>query len=146
MKVRELLDKLGQTLTVCHSDDTIQVGAAILTSRRIGALPVYDESDSLVGIISERDIVHAFVHSGCGLQGMRVGEVMSTNVICCGPDDSLEKARSLLRTHRIRHLPVVEENMVMGILSIRDLLDSGVEGARREFSSVQDNVIPAPPN
>lgn len=144
MTVRKLLDKLGQQLTTCRPEDTIYVGAAILMARGIGALPVCDENDSLVGIISERDIVHAFAHSGCGLQGMRVSQVMSTDVVSCEPNDSLEKARTLLRRHRIRHLPVVERGMVLGILSIRDLLDASLEETGLEYNVLKDNSIAAP--
>lgn len=143
MTVGKLLDKLGQQLTTCRAEDTIQVGAAMLTTRRIGAIPVCDENNSLVGIISERDIVHAFSRSGCGLQGMRVGQVMSTDVVSCEPNDSLEEARTLLRRHHIRHLPVVEQSMVVGILSIRDLLDTSLEATGVEFRTLKDDPVSA---
>lgn len=135
MSVRKLLDSLGQELTTCRPDDTIYVGAATLTTRGIGAVPVCDDDDSLVGIISERDIVHAFANSGCGLQGMKVREVMSTDVVSCSPDDSLDEARVLMREHRIRHLPVVVQGAVVGIISIRDLLDAFGPGVCRDLNA-----------
>ena len=146
MTVRKLLDKLGQQLTTCRPEDTLYVGAAILTARGIGALPVCDDNDSLVGIISERDIVNAFARSGCGLQGMLVSQVMSTDIVSCKPDDSLEEALTLLRRHRIRHLPVMERDMVLGFLSIRDLLDTSLEKTGLEFNAQKDNANSAPVN
>ena len=143
MTVRKLLDNLGQQLTICRPEDTILLVTSILSTRDIGALPVCDENDNLVGIVSERDIVNAFARSGCRLRGLKVGRVMSTNVISCAPDDSLEKIRTLLRRHRIRHLPVIERGLVLGILSIRDLLDTSLEETRLEFNASKGDAIAA---
>jgi CBS domain-containing protein len=95
----------------------------------------------VVGIISERDVVHAFVRSGRGLQGMRVSLVTSTDIVSCEPDDSLVKARTLLHRHRIRRLPVVEHGTVLGILSIRDLLDTSLQQTGLKANAWNDNVI-----
>lgn len=122
MKVRKLLDQLDQRLTTCGPEDTIYVAAAILTTRGIGVLPVCDEDGAMVGIISERDVVNAFARSGGGLQGMRVSRAMSTDVVTCSLEDSLEKVETMMRTNGVRHIPVVEEGNVIGIVSIRDLL------------------------
>ena len=122
MKVRKLLDQLDQHLTTCGPEDTIYAAAAILSTRGIGALPVCDENEVMVGIISERDVVNAFAQSGGGLRGMRVSRAMSADVVTCKPEDTLEKVETLMRTHGVRHIPVVEQGDVIGVISIRDLL------------------------
>jgi CBS domain-containing protein len=143
MTVGRLLDRLGQKLATCRPEDTMQTVATILTSKGIGALPVCDEKGRMVGIVSERDLVTAFARRGGQVGILRVRDIMTTNVISCGPDDSPAEARALLQKHRFRHLPVVRGGDIVGILSIRDLLETRLEETELEVNVLKDSVIAA---
>jgi CBS domain-containing protein len=143
MKVGKLLEDLGQQLTTCRPEDTLQTVATVLTAKGVGALPVCDENRGMVGIVSERDLVKVFAHRGGETGTLRVRDIMTTNVICCSPEDSLEDARALLQRHRFRHLPVLRSGKIAGIISIRDLLETRLEETALEVNVLRDSVIAA---
>lgn len=143
MTVGKILEKLAQQLATCRPEDTVQTVATLLTMKGIGALPVCDEQGVMVGIISERDLVAAFAHSGGQSSILRVRDIMTQDVISCSPDDVPAHARLLLQKHRFRHLPVVQDDNVVGILSIRDLLETRLEETELEVSVLKDSVIAA---
>lgn len=143
MEVGKLMDTLGQQLATCRPEDTIQTVATVLATKGVGALPVCNEKGEMVGIISERDLVKAFARSGNEVGTLRVRDVMTTNVISCSPRDSLDDARALLQKHRFRHLPVLRSGKIVGIISIRDLLETRLEETALEVNVLRDSVIAA---
>jgi len=143
MTVGKILEKLNQQIATCRPEDTMQTVATILTAKRIGALPVCDERGDMVGIISERDIVTAFSTRGGKIKTLRVRDAMTSDVISCTGDDTLEQARALLQTYRFRHLPVMDDGKLAGILSIRDLLETRLEETELEVNVLKDSVIAA---
>ncbi|GBE43452.1 inosine-5'-monophosphate dehydrogenase [bacterium BMS3Bbin10] len=143
MTVGKILEKLGQQIATCRPEDTIQTVATILTTKGVGALPVCDERGEMVGIISERDIVTAFSLRGGEIKSLRVRDVMTSDVISCTGDDTPARARALLQTHRFRHLPVMNDGKLAGILSIRDLLEIRLEETELEVNVLKDSVIAA---
>lgn len=143
MTVGKILEKLGQQLATCRPEDTVQTVATVLTTKGIGALPVCDERGAMVGIVSERDLVKAFARRGNGNNSLRVRDIMTRDVISCSPVDTPAHAGALLQKHRFRHLPVVSDNNVVGILSIRDLLETRLEETELEVGVLKDSVIAA---
>jgi len=143
MSVAKILEKLTQTIIACRPEDTIQTVATILATKGVGALPVRNEQGAMLGIISERDLVRAFADKGAESVTLRVRSVMTRDVITCSPDDSAEDARTLLRKHGFRHLPVVKHGELVGFLSIRDLLETRIEETELEVSVLKDSVIAA---
>lgn len=143
MNVGELLDRLAQQLATCRPEDSLQTVATLLTTKGVGALPVCNESSDMVGIISERDLVTAFAQRSGEAGALRVRDVMTTNVISCSPKDSLDEARAVLKKHHFRHLPVLQSGKIMGILSIRDLLETHLEETVLEVNVLRDSVIAA---
>lgn len=143
MTVGNMLEKLEQQLATCRPEDTVQTVATILTTKCIGALPVCDERGAMVGIISERDLVTAFARRGGEINSLRVRDIMTTDVISCSPDDVSAHARALLQKHGFRHLPVLHKRNVVGILSIRDLLETRLEETELEVNVLKDSVIAA---
>jgi len=143
MTVGKVLGVLEQTLATCRPEDTLQTLATVLTAKGIGALPVCDEQGGMVGIVSERDIVMAFANKGGIVSSLQVRDVMTKDVISCSLDDTLAHARGLLQKHRFRHLPVVQGSNVVGILSIRDLLEIRLEETELEVNVLKDSVLAA---
>lgn len=116
MKVSDIMTKAAVTDS---GDDTLAEGAARMWGAQTGSLLVTD-GDQLVGIVTERDLLRA-VGQGIDPKVVRLNEVMATDVITCGPQTSLREAARLMASKWIRHIPVVEGNRVVGVLSQRDL-------------------------
>lgn len=140
MLVREIVRDQGP-LVVCRPQDTVQTAAVILHTKYIGAMPVMDEDNRLVGMFGERDIVRAFANRLPKLDCMLVSELMAKNVITCKPEHTVLEAMALMKRHKIRHLPVVEEGKVVGIVSIRDTLDVLRQSAEENAAVMRDISI-----
>jgi len=143
MTVADILSKLSQQVISCRPEDTIETIATILSAKRIGAMPVRDLEGAMIGIVSERDIVDAFAERGSEVGALRVRDIMTEEVISCGPEDTIAHASQLLHKHRFRHLPVLENGRIVGVLSIRDLLESRLEQTELEVNVLKDSVIAA---
>lgn len=144
MTVDKVLNKLGQDLVTCRPEDTVETFAQLLAKHRIGAMPVRDLNGNLVGIVSERDIVRAFAKSGGDdIRTLIVHDIMTDRVFTVEPSDSMERARKLMAQHGVRHLPVVNDRKIVGILSIRDMLETRLEETELERNVLRDNVIAA---
>lgn len=126
--VRQLLDaKGGPTLSV-SSDATVYEALVIMAEKHIGALLVMDE-DRLVGIFSERDYARNVVLKGKSSKDTPIREIMTpgTLLITVNPGQTVEECLNLVTDKRIRHLPVLEEGKVVGVLSIGDLVKATIE-------------------
>ena len=121
MKIGEFLKTARQRLVTCLPTDTLEAAAKAMHAHSIGALPVCETGIRMVGIISERDLVRIFATTEWSeLPNLRVRDVMTTRVMSCAPDNTMHEAEQLMRRHNFRHVPVVEDGRVVGILSIRD--------------------------
>lgn len=123
MKINELIERTARDDTVIVDPAvTLSAAAELLVEYRIGALPVVDGEDRLVGILSERDIVAHITNDRDSFSTISVGEVMSQSPITCAPDDDVQAVSSKLIENRIRHIPVTRDDELVTILSIRDLI------------------------
>jgi len=140
MLVREIIRDQGP-LIVCRPEDTVQTASVILHSKYIGALPVMDGNNKLVGIFGERDIVRAFANRLPKIESMLVSELMSRNVVTCKPEHTVLEAMAMMKKHKIRHLPVCDGSKVVGIVSIRDTLDVLRQNAEQTAAVMRDLSI-----
>ena len=145
MKVGEFLKRSHQRPVTCGPDDTVETAAKLLHQHCIGAMPVCASGPEsrMIGIVSERDLVRALATDARRLPSMCVRDLMTAEVLSCGPDEPMENAQALMRTHRFRHLPVVEGERLLGILSIRDTLASRLEESRIEINVLRDFAVAA---
>lgn len=134
MLVADLMKSKSARVPTIRMSETVEMAATLLNRERIGAVVVKDacgsEGDTVVGIFSERDVVRAIAERGVAALKVQVGELMSRNMISCAMDDSVDHVRELMERHHIRHLPVIEEHQMVGVLSIRDVLTHDVHRAR----------------
>jgi CBS domain-containing protein len=105
---------------------TISELLATLVARNVGAMVVVS-SAGLVGIVSERDVVRKLHEHGTGLLELPVSDIMTTRVITCAPADSVDSLSGLMTTNRVRHVPVVEDGALVGIVSIGDVVKTRME-------------------
>lgn len=119
MKVQDWLSPAAIT---CRPEESLQRAAQLLWENDLGAVPVVDGEQKLVGILTDRDLCMAAFTRGSGLHGHSVASAMSKTVYTLAPKDSLAKAHALLRTHQIRRAPVVDtEGVLVGVLTLGDL-------------------------
>jgi diguanylate cyclase (GGDEF)-like protein len=121
MRIRELLVQKSQIeLKSIQSDLSLLDAARILCANNIGALPVVGNEDNIVGIISERDLVRSLVKFQDQCLSKSISDIMITSVIVCRPDDLMDDVYEIMSAKNIRHIPVVEDEKLHAMLSIRD--------------------------
>lgn len=123
MKIRQLLKEKGHDILTIGPDDTVYDAVKMMADNNVGALLVMD-GDTLRGKISERDYARNVILRGRSSSDTRVGDVMSQNVVCARPDQSVEECMAVMTDKSVRHLPVLEDKRVIGIISIGDLVKS----------------------
>lgn len=140
MRVSGILQEKGAEVATIAPSRTLVDAAEELRRRGIGALVVTDAEGRVDGIISERDMVHAFALFGAEALTTPVGSVMSTDVWTCSPDDSAEHLARMMTDHRSRHLPVVVDDELIGIVSIGDVVKSRLNELERERDHLADYI------
>lgn len=128
MLVREILEqRVSHTVSTISHMDSVFSAAKLMTNRNIGALAVLNHN-RLVGVVSERDILNKVVSKDVDPHRVTVGEIMSTNLIVAGPDDTFEECEEKMRRAHCRHIFIVDSNKLVSMISLRDILDlSSVE-------------------
>lgn len=141
MLVKNILNTkaTGGVLTV-KSGDKISDAAKILSEKRIGALIVSDDGNAVDGILSERDIVREIGKNGVGCMSDCVRELMTSTVIACSPDDSVNTLMSKMSEGRFRHMPVVDGGALIGVVSIGDVVKARIEMIEQENSALTDMI------
>ncbi|SRR5690554_1101448 len=129
--VRTILDQKGSEVISIHPDDTLAQAILKLTQHRIGALLVLDEKSSIKGILSERDIIKHLAGRIEFSTSVPVSTVMTKGVTYVKPHQSLDECLQLMTTGRFRHLPVVDNDAIVGIVSIGDVVKAVL--ADRDF-------------
>ena len=143
MNVASILKTKGNVVVTVAPGEKVSVAAAKLKSEKIGALVVSEDSIGVSGILSERDIARALADHGAGLGELAVGDLMTRNVITCAPDDTVEELMTTMTEHRIRHLPVVADGALCGIISIGDVVKIRLEEIQREAESLRAYIAGA---
>lgn len=121
MRIADVLRRKGSTVSTVDAATSVTEVLKLLSDGNFGAMPVVD-GNRLVGIVSERDIVRRLHQRGATLLNTSVSEVMTTDVVTCLPEDSAIDLAKIMTNRRIRHLPVVVEGKLCGIVSIGDLV------------------------
>jgi CBS domain-containing protein len=126
VRIADVLKNKGATVQTVAPDMTVGDLLDGLVTRNIGAMVVVGPGGP-VGIVSERDVVRKLHEFGVDLLGRSVGEIMTTQVITCKPTDSVDSLSALMTTNRVRHVPVVENGRLAGIVSIGDVVKTRME-------------------
>lgn len=139
MTIAKLLEGRESSITSCSTGDTVTEAAALLAERRIGALPVF-ESGRIAGIFSERDLLYCLAKEGAVVLDRQVGEVMTAPAITVEAETSVMDALQLMTRRRIRHLPVVQNEQVLGFISIGDLVKFRMDRLEQERSQMREYI------
>ena len=141
MKVADVLKVKGSDVSTTSPDTRVARATERLRLERIGALVVSTDGQRVDGIITEHEIVSSLARFGGDLLQMRVSDVMSRRPITCGPDDRLAALMAVMTEHRVRHLPVVDEGHLVGIVSIGDLVKARLGELEFESNELRDAYL-----
>jgi len=144
MIVRTILkQKQNNDVATASAEQSVAEAAIALHNRKIGALLVVDAKRHIVGILSERDIVRGLALHGSKADSLKIQDLMTSAVLVCSPDDSLDTLMEIMTNKRVRHLPVVEQGELVGIITIGDVVKSRLEEATMQVDSLRDYVMAA---
>jgi CBS domain-containing protein len=138
MRVAEILHHKGRHVSTVRSTERVAAAIKKLYDERIGALVVLDRWGKLVGMFSERDVIHALAQHGAEALEYEVHELMTPEVTTCAPGDGLAEVMAVMTVHRVRHLPVMESGQLVGIVSIGDLVKHRLEEKEAEAAVLRD--------
>ena len=138
MLIRDILKKKGsKTITTSKETKVVDV-AHILTKEKIGAIVIV-EKEEVIGILSERDIVQAFTKKKTEIN-TQAQEIMTKNVFTCNLEDNNEDLLTLMVTKHFRHLPVLDKNKLVGVVSIGDLVKDRTKRLKKEIAQLKTYV------
>lgn len=138
MNVSSILRRKGTQVESAREQMTVGEAAQRLTEKRIGSLVVLDDTGSLIGVLSERDLVCALSVHGRSSCDMPIGDLIEARPATCKPDDSLGDVMSIMTRRRARHVPVIAGEALVGIVSIGDVVKSQLEDLRLEVGVLRD--------
>jgi len=140
MQVSELLHTKGSDVVVIEQSATISAALASLKTHNIGALVVSDDGKAIQGILSERDVVRSLAEQGAPALEASVGSIMSSVVQTCSPDDSVESLVTVMTNHRVRHIPVTDEEVLVGIISIGDVVKTRMQELEKDRDALVEFI------
>lgn len=138
MTVEAILRTKGKDVFTLRPESSVGDATTLLAGKRIGAVVICDGKGKILGMLSERDIVRGMSQYGKSVYDMPVRNLMSSPVTTCSPKDSVKKMTSLMNTKRFRHLPVVDGDELIGIVSIGDLVGARISHAEMEMGVLKD--------
>jgi CBS domain-containing protein len=143
MTVKAILNVKGSEVVTIEPTASIAAAVKRLAERRIGALVVQGADNRVVGIVSERDIVIALAEQGAGILDAPVSQVMTRKVETCEQSETVASVMERMTTGKFRHLPVVEQNRLAGIISIGDVVKHRLGEIERETAALRDYIATA---
>jgi CBS domain-containing protein len=141
VKLKDILKHKGSRVWSVNTHQTVRDAVEILAAQRIGALLVMDDNNAIVGIFSERDIARALNQKGKDLILTPVRELMTSNVITASPDDDIKFIMGVMTQHRVRHIPVVREGKLEGLVSIGDVVKELLEESENQIRSLKEYMF-----
>ncbi|SOD92261.1 CBS domain-containing protein [Caenispirillum bisanense] len=144
MLIRSILEAKGTTVATTRSSATVR--DAVMTMRELGisALVVSDAERRIDGIVSDRGIIRALADKGVGIMDNPVTEVMTRQVVTCGPEDHVTAVMNLMSERRIRHIPVADgDGLLAGLVSIGDVVKHRIDEIRDEAEHMRDYITNA---
>ena len=143
MAVAHILKQKGAGVITVQPADSVQAIVDILAKHRIGAVVVVDHEGAIAGIVSERDVVRAMAGDAAGVVGKSARDIMTAKDRTCTPQDSETDLMQMMTESRIRHLPVVADGRLAGMVSIGDVVKFRMEEIEREADHMKSYIASA---
>ncbi len=136
--IKDILQHKGSKVWSVKANQTIQEALQILVRQKIGAVLVLNENGTIAGILSERDIVRGCYQDSKGLDKTPVKELMTKNVITGSPEDNISNVMAVMTENRVRHIPVLADGKVAGIVSIGDVVKALLEDSEHQIRYLKE--------
>lgn len=140
MFVSDILKSKGNEIISLAPGEPIAAALALLVERRIGSVLVIDEAGKIVGILSERDLVQCMHTLREELFAKKVSDLMTTQVVTCSPKDPVAAIMGMMTQQRFRHVPVIDDGKLVGMISIGDVVKSRIEEAQAEVEALRQYI------
>ena len=141
MKLAELIKGKPVEIIKIDADSTIVEAANLITDNQVGALLVTSDGGEIAGILSERDIVRGVSQHGADMHQVKVSELMTAKLIRCAPTDTVNEAMAMMTDRHIRHLPVFDDEQLVGLISNRDLLKCRMMEIQSEAEALRQYIL-----
>jgi CBS domain-containing protein len=143
MTVKAILESKGNNVVTVEPTASLAAAVKILADRRIGALIIFGADRRVVGIVSERDIVRALAERGERALDEPVGQVMTRKVVTCTSSETIAAIMERMTAGKFRHVPVVEDDQLVGIVSIGDVVKHRLHEIEHESAALRDYILTA---
>ncbi len=143
MTVASILSEKGREVVTADVDTPLAAIVETLATRRIGAIVVTQSNGKVCGIISERDVVREIADKGVGVLDGPVSTCMTSKVVSCGENDTINHVMTVMTRHRFRHLPVIADGRLTGIVSIGDVVKRRMEQIERDAEEMRNYIASA---
>jgi CBS domain-containing protein len=140
MNVKTILASKGGDVASIAPTASLETAIALLAKRRIGALVVLGADDRMIGIVSERDIIRALGETGAGVLAEPVSRIMTRKVVTCGESETIAEIMERMTAGKFRHVPVVEQDRLIGIVSIGDVVKHRLLEMESESAALRDYI------
>jgi len=140
VRIGTLLQGKGSSVATISPDATVTEAVEELARLRIGALVVSSDGEHIAGIVSERDIVRHLNNQAARLLDEPVSSIMSVTVVTCSPDDDTERLMAIMTDNRVRHVPVVLDGVLCGLVSIGDVVKSRMDELEKDRKELTDYI------
>jgi CBS domain-containing protein len=140
VQISQLLRRKGHDVATIDGSETVRAALAVLAEHGIGALVVSSDGRRVEGIVSERDVARGLHEHGAGLLAEPVSSVMTAQVHTCSPQASVHDLAQTMTDHRVRHVPVVEDDVLIGIVSIGDVVKARLDELEEERKHMVDYI------
>lgn len=141
MFVSDILSQKGGLVYTVTAVTTAAEISKQLSLRRIGSVLVLNDEGSVLGIVSERDLVRALAAQGAKALEVEARQLMTRDVVTCDPDDSIDEVMQTMTNGRFRHLPVVRHGELLGLISIGDVVKARLEEAKLETEALKAYIV-----
>ena len=140
MTIQSLLTEKGSEVVTISADKTLKQAADALAARNFGSLIVSETGRSVDGILSERDIVRAFASKGAAAMETKVGDVMTREVVTCQRSDRIDRIMGVMSTRKFRHIPVIEDGELVGVISMTDIMRRRLQDVEHEATALREFI------
>jgi CBS domain-containing protein len=140
MTVKAILSVKGGNVVSIEPTATLEAAVKTLTDNRIGALLVLGPDRRVIGIVSERDIVRALAERGAGVLKEPLAQVMTRKVVTCSPSEAVQTIMERMTIGKFRHVPVIDQDQVFGIISIGDVVKHRLHEMEKESAALRDYI------
>ena len=140
MTVSDILNEKGRDVVTVLDSIRVEDAVRVMDERRIGAVVVLNDAGAVRGILSERDVMHRIGREGAAALWARVSECMTERLVTCVPTDTVDGVMTTMTQRRIRHLPVIEQDNLAGMISIGDVVKRRIDQAEHEVADLMEYI------